>query len=216
MGLGNKENGMRRLCSVLVLAVSAAFVLVSHNAEAHSRHHHVSKHHHGLKKTGEQVKKYRLTRSASIGKKYSHAKRVRTAGSRSVSLAGVTPVLAAKARQIASACGSSIISTVSGRGIRSNHPIGRAVDMKGNPSCIYAHLKGWPGGYSTDYAAVAHVHISYNPGGQEWGLRFAHGGGRSHTRYAGRSIGRYAARSVERREVQQSPLVYVAALHRPQ
>jgi hypothetical protein len=215
---------MRRLCSVLVLTVSAAFVLVSHNAEAHSRHHHVSKHHHGLKKTSVQVKKYRLTRSASLKKKYSHAKRYRTAASKSVSLAGVTPVLAAKARQIASACGSSIISAVSGRGIRSNHPSGRAVDMKGNPGCIYAHLKGWPGGYSTDYAAVAHVHISYNPGGQEWGLRFAHGGGHSHTRYASRGISRqaarsfarYAGRSVERVEFQQSPQVYASALHRPQ
>ena len=64
------------------------------------------------------------------------------ARSGSVSLAGVTPVLAAKAREIASSCGSSVISAVSRRGNRSNHPIGRAVDMRGNPSCIYAHLKG--------------------------------------------------------------------------
>jgi hypothetical protein len=198
--------------------VGAALVLISNTAEARSRHQHVSKHNPGFKKTSAQVKKYRLTRSSHFGKKYSHAKRVRTAGSRSVSLAGVTPVLAAKARQIASACGSSIISAVSGRGIRSNHPSGRAVDMKGNPGCIYAHLKGWPGGYSTDYAAVAHVHISYNPGGQEWGLRFAHnGGGHGHTRYASRSSGRYAGRSIERGGIQQSPLVTVAAIqHKPQ
>ena len=93
----------------------------------------------------------------------------------SVSLEGVTPVLAAKAREIEANCGSVIISAVSKRPIRSNHPSGRAVDVEGNPECVYAHLKDWPGGYSTDYSAVRHVHISYNPGGQEWGLRFAHG-----------------------------------------
>src|SRR5207253_1691857 len=129
-----------------------------------------------------------------------------------------------------------------GRGIRSNHPIGRAVDMRGNPGCIYAHLKGWPGGYSTDYAAVAHVHISYNPGGQEWGLHFAHnGGGHSYARYASRAMRSYASRGiwayasggtgsytsrnngsypargvVERGGIQQLTPTYVAALHRPQ
>jgi hypothetical protein len=96
---------------------------------------------------------------------------------RSVSLAGITPVLVAKTKEIVTACGSVVISAVSPRGIQSNHPIGRAVDLKGNPGCIYAHLKDWPGGYSTDYSIVQHVHISYNPGGQEWGLRFVHGNG---------------------------------------
>jgi hypothetical protein len=225
----SKENGMRRLRPVLVLTVSAALVLVSNAGEARSRPHHVSKHQYGFKKTSAQVKKYRLTKSTYFAKRFSHAKKVRTAASRSISLAGVTPVLAAKARQVASDCGSAIISAVSGRGIRSNHPIGRAVDMRGNPGCIYAHLKGWPGGYSTDYAAAGHVHISYNPGGQEWGLRFAHnGGGHSYGRVASRGIGRHASRSyarsigsypgrsIEPGGVQQSPMVYVAALHKPQ
>jgi hypothetical protein len=93
----------------------------------------------------------------------------------STSLAGVTPVLAAKTREIVASCGSVVISTIAPRPNQSNHPIGRAVDLRGNPECIYAHLKDWPGGYSTDYAAVKHVHISYNPRGQEWGLRFVHG-----------------------------------------
>ena len=103
-----------------------------------------------------------------------------------VSREGVTPVLAAKAREIEATCGSVIISAVSKRGIRSNHPIGRAIDVEGNPSCVYALLKDWPGGYSTDYSAVRHVHISYNPGGQEWGIRFAHGQHHDHrgVRYA--------------------------------
>jgi hypothetical protein len=104
------------------------------------------------------------------------------------------------------------------------------VDVRGNPRCIYAHLKRWPGGYSTDYAVVDHVHISYNPGGQEWGLRFAHNGGGhsySHRRYAGRrhyASGRYYAnRSFVPDGIQQpplvyqrSPLLYAAASHRPQ
>lgn len=63
------------------------------------------------------------------------------------------------------------------------HASGNAVDMQGNPTCIYAHLHGWPGGYSTDYSRVRHVHISYDAaGGREMGLRFAHGGGHKHRR----------------------------------
>lgn len=100
------------------------------------------------------------------------------------SLSCVVPPLAAKAREIVKACGSTVVSAVAGRPNRSDHPIGRAVDLAGNPRCIYAHLKGWPGGYSTDYGRVGHVHISYNPGRQEWGMRFAHGGGRHHHRAA--------------------------------
>ncbi len=101
-------------------------------------------------------------------------------------LSCVTPQLGAKAREIVDACGSEVVSAIAGRPNRSNHPAGKAVDLKGNPSCIYAHLHGWPGGYSTDYGRVNHVHISYNPGGQEWGVRFVHGGHRhSRTRYAG-------------------------------
>lgn len=95
-------------------------------------------------------------------------------GARGVTLAGVTPVLKQKADEIVAACGSVVTSAVASRPYRSNHPGGRAVDLQGNPSCIYSHLRGWRGGYSTDYAAVRHVHISWNPGGQEWGVRFAH------------------------------------------
>lgn len=120
------------------------------------------------------------------------------AGARDV-LAGVTPVLAAKARELVAECGSRIIAGVAGRGRRSNHPIGRAVDVAGNPDCVYANLKrsGWRGGVSNDYHRVMcptsrgwvrcpHVHVSWNPGGQEWGLWFAHRGphGRGETRHA--------------------------------
>lgn len=120
-----------------------------------------------------------------------------------VSLSGVDGSLAAKAQEIASQCGSSVISgyrhtRVAGTGHMSLHASGRAVDMRGNPGCIYAHLQGWPGGYSTDYGRVQHVHISL--GGREDGLRFAHGGHGRHyaglhrhgRHYAHRRYARYA------------------------
>lgn len=102
-------------------------------------------------------------------------------------LAGVDATLAAKAREIIEACGSRVTSGVrrtyvAGSGRLSLHASGRAVDMQGNPSCIYRHLAGWPGGYSTDYGRVRHVHFSLN--GREDGLRFAHRSGR--TRHAHR------------------------------
>lgn len=97
-------------------------------------------------------------------------------------LAGVVAPLASKAREIVAACGSKVISGVrhtyvAGTGGRlSLHASGRAVDIKGSPACIYSHLHGWPGGYSTDYARpnIQHVHISYAPRGPEWGKRFVH------------------------------------------
>jgi hypothetical protein len=153
---------MQKFCVVLILALVAALSLPSNPAEAS----HTSK-----------------PRVVKVVKK--HAAGAKNSAGRSVSLAGVTPVLADKAREIMNSCGSVVVSAVSRRPNRSNHPIGRAVDMVGNPTCIYAHLKGWPGGYSTDYSAVRHVHISYNPGGQEWGVRFAHSSPRQgRTRYA--------------------------------
>ena len=100
-----------------------------------------------------------------------------------VSLNGVLPVLATKVRQLASMCGARAISAVrhtyvAGTRRISLHASGRAVDMVGNRKCIYPLLENWPGGYSTDYARVNHVHISY--GGREHGARFAHGGERKY------------------------------------
>ncbi len=99
--------------------------------------------------------------------------------------AHVPGALWAKVAQIKAACGSKVVSahrpgsrTASGH--ISEHALGRAVDMQGNSACIYRMLRGWPGGYSTDYASAPggpHVHISYGPGGREWGQRFAHRGG---------------------------------------
>jgi uncharacterized protein YcbK (DUF882 family) len=100
----------------------------------------------------------------------------------SVSMAGVVPALAAKVAQIQSACpGAHVISSVRHTRIRgtrrmSLHATGEAVDMRGNPSCVYAQLRDWPGGYSTDYGRARHIHISLAANGREAGLRFTHGG----------------------------------------
>lgn len=101
-------------------------------------------------------------------------------------MTGIVPALAAKVAQIESSCpGAHVISAVRhtrvrGTGRMSLHATGEAVDMRGNPSCVYGQLQGWPGGYSTDYGRVQHVHISLAANGREMGLRFTHGGGRTH------------------------------------
>ena len=102
--------------------------------------------------------------------------------------AGIKGQLATKAQEIVASCGSTVISgwrpgaRIAGTRHVSLHASGRAVDIKGNPHCIYSHLQGWPGGYSIDYGAVQHVHVSL--GGTEDGLRFAHNGAHHrHHRY---------------------------------
>lgn len=112
----------------------------------------------------------------------------------STSMAGVVPALAAKVAQIQTTCpGAHVISAVRHTRIRGSrhmslHATGEAVDMRGNPSCVYAQLRDWPGGYSTDYGRAQHIHISLAANGREAGLRFTHGGGKSHRhrRFAGR------------------------------
>jgi hypothetical protein len=121
----------------------------------------------------------------------------------STSLSALTPTLAAKVAEINKTCGSKTISgyrpgaVVAGSGHPSLHSAypSKAADLQGNPSCIYGQLRGWKGGYSTDYNRVRHVHMSYSPpgsgylGGREWHARFRHwspayGHHRKHTRIA--------------------------------
>lgn len=141
------------------LLLAALFALLSTPAEArhHHRHHVVHHRHH-----------------------WRAHQRIQRAG---VSLAGVVAPLAEKVTSIVASCGSTVISAVrhtfvAGTRRISQHANGTAIDITGNPSCIYAMLRGWPGGYSTDYSAVRHVHISY--GGREAGIRFVHGGHHRH------------------------------------
>lgn len=95
--------------------------------------------------------------------------------------AGIVAPLAAKVVELQSACGSAVISGVRHTYVRhtrrlSLHASGKAVDMRGNPRCLYAQLAGWQGGYSVDYGRVGHVHISWDQdGGKEWGAHFRHG-----------------------------------------
>jgi hypothetical protein len=174
---------MRKFCVALIFSLGGAFVVMPGVADAHHSFgsHHVAKKQHSYRYHHVRKHSYRYHHRVA---KSRHAQHRKGRAGHSISLAGVTPVLAAKTREIVARCGSAVISAVSPRGNRSNHPIGRAVDLRGNPGCIYAQLKGWPGGYSTDYASAGHVHISYNPGGQEWGLRFVHGRSTRVTRYA--------------------------------
>lgn len=94
----------------------------------------------------------------------------------STSLARIVEPLKSKAEQIVRECRSRVVSTDMRGGKTPNHRQHRAVDIQGNPACIYRALAGWPGGYSTDYATAPggpHVHISYSRK-HEWGRRFAH------------------------------------------
>jgi hypothetical protein len=125
-----------------------------------------------------------------------------------LALSDLTPTLAKKVSEITSACGSRLISgyrpgaRVAGSGHPSLHSLypSRAADVSGNPHCIYMHLEGWAGGYSTDYGRVRHVHISYSPpgtgylAGREWHARFVHYGSGGHHRFTQRRHRRYAMR----------------------
>lgn len=106
----------------------------------------------------------------------------------STSLARIVEPLKSKIEEIVRECGAIVVSTDCRGGVTPNHREHRAVDInmpgRQGPACIYAHLKGWPGGVSTDYwtaPGVRHVHVSYNRK-FEWGLRFAHNGGHRHTK----------------------------------
>lgn len=103
----------------------------------------------------------------------------------------LVPPLASKVAEINRICGSRLVSgyrpgsRVRGSGRLSLHSAypSRAADLAGNPDCIRRLAQGWPGGMSTDYGNVKHYHISYEPGGREWGARFAHYGKRRAKRY---------------------------------
>lgn len=143
-----------------------------------------------------KVKRHKVrTARGKVVKAAKRSARPHGSHGRSLSLDAVVAPLAEKARAIIADCGSRVISAHrpgarvrdSGRlSLHASYPA-RAVDLKGNPSCIYRHLQGWPGGYSVD-SRIGHIHISYEPGGREWGARFQHHG----TRYAARHR-RYAA-----------------------
>lgn len=109
-------------------------------------------------------------------------------------VSGLVAPLADKLASIQSACPGTVAISgvrhtyVAGTRRISLHASGKAVDVRGPYGCIYAQLRGWQGGYSTDAGRVRHIHISYDAdGGREMGLAFRHGGGgRKHARRAHR------------------------------
>lgn len=135
----------------------------------------------------EQVQPFAAIEPAPRGMRASRAA-VESAHASEGYSAGLVGPLAAKLASIQAACpGTHAISGVrhtriAGTRRMSLHAQGKAVDVRGPYGCIYAQLKGWNGGYSTDAGRVQHIHISYDAaGGREMGLRFAHGGGRRHS-----------------------------------
>jgi len=148
---------------VLLLLASAASAYVKHRHHAQIKHaqtrHHVSHHLHAS---------HHLGRTALYG---------------GAPMGCLPSELRAKVVEIVEACGTHVIRTftpgaiIAGTHHLSEHAFCRAADLAGNPACIYAHLRGFHGGVTTDYVRMAHVHISWHPGGWEQGVRFVHGGG---------------------------------------
>ena len=94
------------------------------------------------------------------------------------------PPLEEMSRVLHTRLGLRISTTTNGTGLRSRatrellraHFAELTVSVDGL-AATHERLRGWPGGYSTDYGRVRHVHISL--GGREDGIRFAHRGGRT-------------------------------------
>lgn len=182
----------------IIIAASAAFALLTVPASAAGFSSNITVYC-GDRVCGyvsaRHVHRVRVARHHAARHPVHHAlKRSHMAQHASGLLSAVIGPLAAKAAEIVSACGSRVVSAhrpgarIAGSGHYSLHARypSRAVDLAGNPACIYGRLKGWPGGYSTDYRRVAHIHVSYDPHGKEWGARFVHGGGYRSTQYARR------------------------------
>lgn len=159
--------GIVLACLFFMAPAEARHHRVSHGIQQHRVHHHAHRHH---------VKHYRKH----------HRIRRHRGDSEVRSTSGLVATLAAKVKELQSDCGSRMISGVrqtyiAGTNRISLHAFGKAADMSGNPACMYAHLKGWRGGYSIDYARMGHIHVSFDiEGGREMGLRFVHGGGHRH------------------------------------
>jgi len=159
-----------------IIFVAAGLVLVASTASAYNKHRH---HAHGRHLQARHETSHRIALDRHHGSHH-----VRHEAKFGNSPLGCLPAeLRAKVVEIVEACGSHVLRTftqgalIAGTNHVSEHAFCRAADLAGNPSCIYAHLHGFRGGYSTDYARMAHVHMSWHPGGIEQGARFVHGYG---------------------------------------
>jgi len=160
--------------------VATGLVLLASTASAYNKHRH---HAH----TKHLQTKHYVGHRAAPAKRYANHHLRRTAKYGTSPLGCLPAELRTKVVELVEVCGSHIIRTytpgavIFGTNYPSEHAHCRAADLDGNPGCIYAHLRGFRGGYSTDYARMAHVHISWHPGGIEQGARFVHGGGYART-----------------------------------
>ena len=158
--------------SATFIAAGLALLVLASAASAYVKHH---RHH-------AQTKHAQAKHHASQRQHASHHPR-RAAPYDGAQLGCLPSELRAKVVEIVDACGTHIIRTftpgaiIAGTHHLSEHAFCRAADLAGNPTCIYAHLRGFHGGVSTDYGRMRHVHISWHPGGWEQGVRFVHGGG---------------------------------------
>lgn len=169
----------------VVLTIVALFVLGTPPAEARPRHH-----------SYHSIHYVRVTHHAAHRVAWRHHARYWRRPAHEAYHAGNGGALDSKIAELSASCGARVISgyrpgaRIAGTGRVSEHAYDHARDIVGNYSCIYAHLAGWPGGYSTDPGRVGHVHVSL--GGPEDGRRFQHGGGGRRHHYAHRHRTRYA------------------------
>jgi uncharacterized protein YcbK (DUF882 family) len=166
-------------------AVLACVFAMTAKTNASTIHHHQGIHqHHSAHAHRHAVRRAHHHRSAHAGR---HSDR-----HTSTSTAGLPGPLVAALDRIKEACtGFRLISTfrpgarVAGSGRPSLHAFHKAADFAVTSwRCAYAALKGFRGGVSTDPGRVGHIHASWDPGGREWGARFAHWHGGHHHRYA--------------------------------
>jgi uncharacterized protein YcbK (DUF882 family) len=174
-----------------------------HHRKVH-RHHSVRRFTRGSRFTFRRLRAARFAQRARFARLHAlrhqrhGARRHYAVARRDVSTAGLPRPLVAAIRRVQATCPDfRVISAyrpgarVRGSGRLSLHARHRAADIAGgNYRCAYRVLANFPGGMTTDAWRAKHIHLSWQPGGQEWGLRFAHGGG-GHRRYA-RAHRRYA------------------------
>lgn len=168
--------------SVLVLASAASAYVRHHRGVASAGHHAQTMQPWNWGYQGERQRRHAV--------RYARHRLRRSAHHDTAPLGCLPAELRAKVVEIIGACGTHVLRTftpgalIAGTQHLSEHAFCRAADLAGNPMCIYAHLRGFRGGISTDYGRMRHVHVSWHPGGWEQGVRFVHGGGSPTTRIA--------------------------------
>ena len=182
---------------VIFVAAALALLVLANAASAYVKHHRVAaavgRHARTMHPWGWGHRAASRPRHAL---RYARHRLRRLAHYDTAPLGCLPAELRAKVAEIIGACGTHVLRTftpgavIAGTRHLSEHAFCRAADLAGNPACIYAHLRGFRGGVSTDYGRMRHVHVSWHPGGWEQGVRFVHGGGYRTTRIAAAALPR--------------------------